>query len=122
MTDIVELLRDYSPYEANHVVHEAADEIERLRSALGSGVTITNEFYFSLVSRAEAAEARVRELEAEVAHLGVMGDVCTYHTLKKVCEGCRCKRATASAGVVHEGCNYLAASGSICNKCGKVVP
>jgi hypothetical protein len=67
MTDIVELLRDYSPYEANHVVHEAADEIERLRSALGSGVTITNEFYFSLVSRAEAAEARVFDLEEAIS-------------------------------------------------------
>ncbi len=56
----------------------------------------------SRLYEARAAEDRVRELEAEVAQLGVMGDVCTYHTLKKVCEFCRCKRATASAGAVQE--------------------
>jgi hypothetical protein len=31
MNDIITRLRDYSPENRSHVVHEAADEIERLR-------------------------------------------------------------------------------------------
>lgn len=31
-------------------------------------------------------------LEAEIRHLGEIADVCTFHTLKTVCVGCRCNR------------------------------
>lgn len=41
---------------------------------------------------------RIAELEAEVRQLGIIADVCTYDTLKKVCFGCRCKRAGKERG------------------------
>jgi hypothetical protein len=41
---------------------------------------------------------RVSELEDEVKHLGQIGNVCTYPTLRQVCFGCLCDRKPVQEG------------------------
>lgn len=51
-----------------------------------------------LMEMLKLERARVAELLEEIEKLGEMGNVCTYHALKRVCTNCRCKRAPAMKG------------------------
>lgn len=40
----------------------------------------------------DSAADRIDDLTATIEQLGAVSDTCTYDILRKVCEGCRCKR------------------------------
>ena len=47
----------------------------------------------TLEAKAVADKARIAGLESDISYLGDIGGTCTYHILKKACNGCKCHRA-----------------------------
>jgi len=66
MTDILERLRKYSKYD--ETVHEAADEIERLRAALQSILVTSAAPHAHLIARAALANAHAVRTSEKPEH------------------------------------------------------
>lgn len=72
----------YSSNEVFGLLNRAAAEIERI-------ISLDNRVL-------KERKDRIDELEAAVKQLGEMGCVCTFDTLKVICDGCRCDRRKPS--------------------------